>query len=104
MGCWVRGPRWLGLLSLLSLIDGAHEAQHSSFLPIAHKLPLPIYITDTAGWIVYHNAAAAALWGHAPEPGTVRWCGSEGLFTRDGTLLPKVEQSVASASSAIVRG
>jgi PAS domain S-box-containing protein len=86
--------------ALLSLLNGTHGARHSSFLPIAHKLPLPIYITDTEGWIVYHNPAAAALWGHAPERGTVRWCGSETLFTRDGTPLAKADSPMASVLHA----
>lgn len=82
-------------LDLASLLSGGSDRRHSSLLPIAHKLPIPIYITETQGYIVYHNAAAAALWGYSPESGTERWCGSDCLFTRDGAPLAKENSPMA---------
>jgi PAS domain S-box-containing protein len=84
-------------MSALSLLEGDKGARHSSFLPIAHQLPIPIYITDRQGYIIYHNAAAAALWGYSPERGMVSWCGSERLFTRDGAPLAKEDSPMARA-------
>ena len=86
--------------SPLSLLGGEREARHASFLPIAHTLPLPVYVTDPEGYVVYHNAAAAALWGHSPAPREVRWCGSERLFTREGAPLAHEESPMARALDA----
>jgi PAS domain-containing protein len=35
-------------------------------------LPVAVYVTDAEGGIIFHNAAAAELWGEHPEPGG-RW-------------------------------
>jgi PAS domain S-box-containing protein len=82
-------------MEVLSLIDGGRGARHSSFLPIAHKLPIPIYITDPEGYIIYHNAAAAALWGQSPAPRQVRWWPTDGLLTRDGEPLALSDSPMA---------
>jgi PAS domain S-box-containing protein len=83
--------------SLPGLLAGGMESRRSSLLPIAHKVPIPIYITDPQGFIVYHNPAAAALWGYSPEAGAERWCASVRLFTRDGTPLAKEHSPMARA-------
>lgn len=77
---------------LHGLLHGGESAAQSTFLPIAHELPIAIYVTDPEGFIVYHNAAAAALWGHDPAPHAVRWCGAARLYSSDGSPLP-VERS-----------
>src|SRR5262245_59408438 len=51
-------------------------------------LPAPVYATDAEGRITYFNEAAALLWGHRPELGSAKWCGSWSLFTHDGRPLP----------------
>jgi PAS domain-containing protein len=44
-------------------------------------------MTDPAGYVTYCNAAAVALWGLSPEPGTSRYCGSWKLYRPNGTPL-----------------
>jgi PAS domain S-box-containing protein len=80
--------------------DGADHAllAHSG---ISHQhfdaLPVAAYATDADGFIVYFNDAAAALWGHRPPAGTVRWCGSHRLFRPGGAELPHDECPIAMA-------
>ena len=50
-------------------------------------LQVPVYTTDCDGNITFFNEAAAAFWGHRPEVGSSRWCGSWRLFSPDGTPL-----------------
>src|SRR3954464_8457810 len=59
---------------------------HSSEL--LEALPVAVYTTDTQGHITFFNEAAADLWGHRPELGSDRWCGSWRIFTLDGLPLP----------------
>jgi PAS domain S-box-containing protein len=47
-------------------------------------LPVAVYTTDAEGRITFFNQAAADLWGHRPELGSDRWCGSWRLFWPDG--------------------
>lgn len=47
-------------------------------------LPVAVYVTDAEGTLTFYNEAAAALWGHRPELGTSRWCGSWRLYWPDG--------------------
>ena len=54
-----------------------------------------VYTTDAEGRITYYNQAAAELWGHRPELGTDRWCGSWKLFWLDGRPLPHDECPMA---------
>src|ERR1700758_4172801 len=51
-------------------------------------LPVAVYMTDAEGRITYYNEAAAELWGHRPELGSSRWCGSWKIYTPDGRTLP----------------
>ena len=67
------------------------------FREILHALPAAIYATDPDGRITYYNEAAAALWGHRPDIGTSRWCGSWKLYRVDGTPLPHDECPMAAA-------
>lgn len=55
-------------------------------LPLAAELPFPVYVTDLAGRIIFHNRAAARLWGGVPDDRT-RWFHAERLFHRDGSPL-----------------
>lgn len=80
---------------LFRLLNVGRPAPQSSFLPIAEDLPIAVYITDAEGFVVYHNAAAAALWGHAPNPREVRWCGSRALFSRDHAPLAHADSPMA---------
>jgi PAS domain S-box-containing protein len=78
-----------------NLLNVGRPAPQSSFLPIAQDLPIAVYITDLEGFVVYHNAAAAALWGHDPAPHEVRWCGSHALFNRDHRPLAHEDSPMA---------
>src|SRR5262245_316448 len=51
---------------------------------LLQALPAAVYTTDAAGRITFYNEAAAALWGHRPELGSDKWCGSWRLFRPDG--------------------
>jgi PAS domain S-box-containing protein len=80
---------------LYRLLNLGRPAPQSSFLPIAEDLPIAVYITDLEGFVIYHNAAAAALWGHHPAPREVRWCGSHALFSRDCRPLAHEDSPMA---------
>ena len=56
-----------------------------------------VYTTDATGVLTGYNAAAARMWGQAPEPGTARWCGSLRLYRPDGSPLPYSECPMAIA-------
>jgi two-component system CheB/CheR fusion protein len=58
------------------------------FRDVLEALPAAIYTTDAAGRITYYNEAAALLWGHRPELGESKWCGSWKLYWPDGRPLP----------------
>jgi PAS domain S-box-containing protein len=58
-------------------------------------LPVAVYMTDAQGRITYFNEAAAHLWGHRPELGTDKWCGSWRLYWPDGRALPHDECPMA---------
>jgi PAS domain S-box-containing protein len=64
------------------LLSSGHHPRH-----ILDRLPVAIYMTDAAGRITYFNAAAAVLWGCAPELGSAQFCGSWKLYWPDGTPL-----------------
>lgn len=96
----IAGSHDIGGVGLSSLLSGGLDRRPGSLLPFAHKLPIPIYITDPHGLIVYYNAAAAALWGYRPETGAERWCASACLFTRDGAPLAKDHSPMARALDA----
>lgn len=84
--------------SLFGLLYDGRHAQRGSFLPIVQELPVPVYVTDAEGYIVYHNPAAAVLWGVDPAPHEMRWCGSSNLF--DITGMPVAHESSPMAQAA----
>ena len=59
------------------------------------RLPVAVYTTDAEGRITYFNEAAAEFWGHRPEVGTDKWCGSWKLYWPDGEVLPHDECPMA---------
>jgi PAS domain-containing protein len=79
------------------------EPQYAGIL---EALPLAIYTTDAAGWIMFYNEAAAALWGRRPVLGQDRWCGSWRIYLHDGTRLPHdcCPMAVALRENREVRG
>jgi PAS domain S-box-containing protein len=64
---------------------------------VLDALPVAVYITDAEGRLTYYNEAAASLWGHRPELGASRWCGSWKLYRPDGTDLPHDQCPMAMA-------
>lgn len=73
---------------------------------VLHALPAALYVTDATGRITYYNEAAADLWGHRPELGTVYWCGAWKLYWPDGTPLPhdQCPMAIALKEQRSVRG
>jgi len=55
---------------------------------LLEALPVAVYTTDAEGRITFFNQAAADLWGHRPELGSDKWCGSWRLYWPDGRPLP----------------
>jgi PAS domain S-box-containing protein len=64
---------------------------------LLEALPVAIYMTDAEGRITFYNDAAADLWGHRPELGSDRWCGSWRLYWPDGRPLAHDECPMAVA-------
>src|SRR5262245_52550134 len=60
-------------------------------------LPVAVYTTDADGRITFYNDAAADLWGHRPDLGSDRWCGSWRLYWPDGRPLAHEECPMAVA-------
>ena len=60
-------------------------------------LPVAVYTTDAEGRLTFYNQAAAELWGHHPELGAARWCGSLRLFDADSRPMPHAECPMALA-------
>src|SRR6202521_4135950 len=58
-------------------------------------LPVAVYVTDAQGRITFFNEAAAELWGHRPQLGSDKWCGSWRLYWPDGRPLPHDECPMA---------
>ena len=69
----------------------------SYFRKAIEGLREPTYLTDQTGLITFYNEAAARLWGHRPELGKSRWCGSWKLYHADGSRLPHDECPMAQA-------
>src|SRR5262249_46541574 len=67
---------------------GAGMSTVSTNVELLEALPVAIYMTDAEGRITFYNQAAADLWGHRPEIGKDRWCGSWRLYWPDGRPMP----------------
>jgi PAS domain-containing protein len=66
----------------------------------------PIYVTDTAGTIIYHNAACIPFAGRTPEIRRDNWCVTWRLYSTDGTPMPhdRCPMAVAIQERRSVRG
>jgi PAS domain S-box-containing protein len=62
---------------------------------LLEALPVAVYTTDAEGRITFFNQAAVDLWGHRPELGSDKWCGSWRLYWPDGRPLPHDECPMA---------
>jgi PAS domain S-box-containing protein len=59
--------------------------------------PLPIYVTDAEGWVVFFNRACIDFAGRTPVPGKDRWCVTWRLHTEGGAVLPHADCPMAVA-------
>ena len=68
-------------------------------------LPVPIYVTDAQGRILFFNAAAQSFAGREPQLGEM-WCVTWRLFRTDGTPLPhdQCPMSIALREGQAIRG
>ncbi|HEX2255493.1 MAG TPA: PAS domain S-box protein [Afifellaceae bacterium] len=66
-----------------------------SDMHLIEALSVAVYTTDGEGRLTYYNDAAADLWGHRPELGTTRWCGSLRLYHPDGLPLAHDQSPLA---------
>jgi len=78
----------------------------STNVELLEALPVAIYMTDAEGRITFYNQAAADLWGHRPEIGKDRWCGSWRLYWPDGRPMPHdaCPMAIALKEGRAVRG
>lgn len=68
--------------------------------------PVPVYLTDTDGWVTYFNRACVDFAGRTPVSGQDRWCVTWRLYTENGTPLPHEDcpMAVAVREKRSVRG
>ena len=64
---------------------------------VLRALPIALYTPDAEGRLLFHNDAAARLWGRRPPLGDTRWCGSWRLETPEGAPLPLADCPMAVA-------
>jgi PAS domain S-box-containing protein len=92
--------RWLGVTRDITARKRAEvklQKSERAMRELLGALPAAIYVTDAAGFIVYFNTAAVALWGLRPELHKTRYCGSWRLYRPDGTPLSADESPMAMA-------
>lgn len=79
---------------------GTHTPLHELNLRlqnIVESIDVPIYLTDSNGYILLFNQEAAKLWGRTPEIGTDRWTGAIKLLQVDGSEFQPGENPMARA-------
>lgn len=81
------------------LLDTALEAlaAGSECRATLDELPVPIYVTDTEGAVIFWNRACVDFAGREPELGRDRWCVSWQLYTTTGEPLPHEDCPMAQA-------
>ncbi|MDQ2763771.1 MAG: PAS domain-containing protein [Pseudomonadota bacterium] len=69
-------------------------------------LPVPIYMTNAGGMIIYYNWACVGFAGRTPRVGQDSWCVSWKLYTEAGQLLAhdQCPMAVAIRERQAVRG
>jgi hypothetical protein len=60
-------------------------------------LPVPIYVANRRGVIIYYNRACVAFAGHTPRLSRDRWCVTWKLYTEAGGVLPHDQSPMAVA-------
>lgn len=73
---------------------------------VLDRLPVPIYLTDTTGLVIYWNRACADFAGREPRLGQDRWCVTWRMHTTDDEHLPheRCPMAVAIREKREVRG
>jgi len=69
-------------------------------------LPVPVYVTDADGVIVYYNRACVRFAGRKPQVGQDNWCVTWKLYSEAGQFLPhdRCPMAVAVREKRVVRG
>jgi PAS domain-containing protein len=52
------------------------------------RIPAPIYVTNSEGYVVHFNPWCSVIAGRMPQAGKDRWCVTWKLFTLGGEALP----------------
>ena len=73
---------------------------------VLDRLPVPVYVTDTAGLVIYWNRACVDFAGREPRLGQDRWCVTWRIHTTADEHLPhdKCPMAVAIKEGREVRG
>lgn len=73
---------------------------------VLDRLPVPIYLTDAAGLVIYWNRACADFAGREPRLGKDRWCVTWRIHTTADEHLPhdKCPMAVAIKEKREIRG
>ncbi len=64
---------------------------------ILDRLPVPVYMTDAAGWLTYWNEASEQFAGRKPSLAKDRWCVTWRLATTNDDPLPHDRCPMATA-------
>jgi PAS domain S-box-containing protein len=91
---------------LVDMVAGAVEWNADALQALLEAQPVPIYLTDSDGWITFFNRACVDFAGRTPVPGKDRWCVTWRLHTESGAPLPHEECPMAVAVKELrqVRG
>jgi PAS domain S-box-containing protein len=73
------------------------QARERTLRNLLEALPTAVCATDADGRITFYNQAAVEMWGHRPELGKTKWCGSWKLYWPDGRPMPHDESPIAIA-------
>lgn len=69
----------------------------SDWSSVLDRLPVPIYVTDTAGAVTYWNEACVELAGREPQLGTDRWCVTWKIYSTTGEFMAHDQCPMAQA-------
>jgi PAS domain-containing protein len=69
-------------------------------------LPVPVYVANRRGVIIYYNRACVGFTGYIPRARRDRWCVTWKLYTEAGVVLPHDQSPMAVAirERRVVRG
>lgn len=84
----------------------ALQARDRGLQALIDRMPVPLYLTDEAGWVTFFNRACIDFAGRVPVAGKDRWCVTWRLHTEEGEPLPhhQCPMAVAIQEQRKVRG